>query len=88
MSYLFLSKENDKEQYTLYIDSSKLNKEIKEKLEQEKIMVKPYNKIYKDVEKFDGIIYCDYSKTNYALYDLMKKPRNRVLWILIIRWKK
>ena len=61
MSYLFLSKVNGKEQFTLYINSSKLSKEIKDKLNDENILVKPYNKIYKDVEKFDGIIYCDYS---------------------------
>ena len=80
MSYMLLSKINNIERYTLYIDHSKLTDEIIEKLEKENIEIKSYNKVYKDVKNFKKTIYCDFTKTNYALLNNMEFSKNKILW--------
>lgn len=80
ISFLFLSKIKNQETYTLYIPLTKLSKEIKEEFSKEQIIVKPYNDIYKDIQKFPYLIYYDNQKTNYKLYTIMQKKKNTTLW--------
>lgn len=80
MSFLFLSKIDNQEKYTLYIDKSKLTNEVNKKLKEENVVVKPYNAIYKDVSSFPHLIYYSANKTNYKLYSLMKRKRNVTLY--------
>lgn len=80
IAFMFLVKNENTEYYNLYIDSSKLTKEIKEKLIKENITIKPYNSIYKDIGLFTYKVYYDCDKTNYKLFSLMSHPRNKTLW--------
>lgn len=80
MSFMFLSKIDGKETYTLYINKAKLDENIQELLKENNIEVKPYLSVYKDVKNFNDIIYYNKSKTNYKLYTLMKKKKNVNLW--------
>ena len=80
MSFMFLSKIDGKEIYTLYINKAKLDENIQELLKENNIEVKPYLSIYKDVKNFNDIIYYNKSKTNFKLYTLMKKKKNVNLW--------
>lgn len=79
-SFMFLSKVNGVNTYTLYICKSKLSLEAKDKFEKQGIIVKPYNKIYKDVANFKHKIYYSPSKTNYLLYTLMHNKKDVELW--------
>ena len=79
-SFMFLSKVDNKETHTLYINKSKLADNIKELLKQNNIEVKPYLSIYKDVKNFKDVIYYNKSKTNYKLYTLMNKKKDVTLW--------
>lgn len=80
MSFMFLSKIDGKETYTLYINKAKLDENIQELLKENNIEVKPYLSVYKDVKNFNDIIYYNKSKTNFKLYTLMKKKKNVNLW--------
>lgn len=80
MSFMFLSKIDGKETYTLYINKAKLDENINKILKENNIEVKPYLSIYKDVKNFNDIIYYNKSKTNFKLYTLMKKKKNVNLW--------
>ena len=80
MSFMFLSKIDGKETYTLYINKAKLDENIQELLKENNIEVKPYLSVYKDVKNFNDIIYYNKSKTNFKLYTLMEKKKNVNLW--------
>ena len=80
MSFMFLSKIDGKETYTLYINKAKLDENIQELLKENNIEVKPYLSVYKDVKNFNDVIYYNKSKTNYKLYTLMEKKKNVNLW--------
>lgn len=80
MSFMFLSKIDGKETYTLYINKAKLDENINKILKENNIEVKPYLSVYKDVKNFNDIIYYNKSKTNFKLYTLMKKKKNVNLW--------
>ncbi len=80
ISFLFLSKMNNEEVYTLYISTSKLDVEIKNELAKNHIVIKPYNAIYQDIEKFPHVIYYDEQKTNFKLYSLMHQKESTTLW--------
>lgn len=80
MSFMFLSKIDGKETYTLYINKAKLDENIQELLKENNIEVKPYLSVYKDVKNFNDVIYYNKSKTNYKLYTLMNKKKDVNLW--------
>lgn len=80
MSFMFLKKVHGKHEYTLYTSLNKLTDNVKKYLNDQSIIVKPYNKIYKDVSDFNDIIYFDKSKTNYKLFTLMKRKKNSTLY--------
>lgn len=81
ISFLLLSRTNDKEIYTLYVDKAKVNNKMQEYFKNEKITLKPYNSIYSDIKKINATIYFDSNKTNYKLYSSMKNGRNVTLWV-------
>lgn len=81
ISFLLLSRANDKEIYTLYVDKAKVNNKMQEYFKNEKITLKPYNSIYSDIKKINATIYFDSNKTNYKLYSSMKNGRNVTLWV-------
>ena len=58
---------NDKA--TLYIEKSKVSDEIKEKLKENNVEIKPYNDIYEDVKGFskEDAVLVDPQRINYAL---------------------
>ena len=80
MSFMFLSKIDGKETYTLYINKAKLDENIQELLKENNIEVKPYLSVYKDVKNSNDVIYYNKSKTNYKLYTLMNKKKDVNLW--------
>lgn len=79
-SYLFLSKINQQETYTLYIKKVKLTTEITNYFNKINLKIKPYNQIYKDIAKFKDVIFYDSNKTNYKLYSLMALKKEKVLY--------
>lgn len=85
VSFLFLSVIDGIEEYTLYINKSKLTLDIMKYFDTMGIKVKPYKQIYKDIRKFDYTIYFDSTKTNYKLYTLMKNKKNKILYPTIFK---
>ena len=79
-SFMFLSKVNGLNSYTLYMSKEKLSLEAKAKFIEQGINVKPYNAIYKDIANFKNKIYYSPSKTNYLLYSLMNNKKAIELW--------
>ena len=79
-SFMFLTKVNGVNTYTLYMSKSKLSLEAKEKFIEQGIDVKPYNQIYKDIANFNYKIYYNSNKTNYLLYTLMHNKQAIELW--------
>lgn len=79
-SFMFLTKVNGVNTYTLYMSKSKLSLESKEKFIEQGIDVKPYNQIYKDIANFNYKIYYNSNKTNYLLYTLMHNKQAIELW--------
>ena len=79
-SFMFLTKVNGVNTYTLYMSKSKLSLEAKEKFIEQGIEVKPYNQIYKDIANFNYKIYYNSNKTNYLLYTLMHNKKAIELW--------
>lgn len=57
---------NDK--VVLYIDDSKLDSEIKDRLSADNVVIKPYNDIYEDVKGLSGTVLIDPDRLNYAMY--------------------
>ncbi|MDD6466841.1 MAG: aminopeptidase P family protein [Erysipelotrichaceae bacterium] len=52
----------------LYLDETKLNKEQRLELQQNHVVVHPYDAIYEDIKKWNTRILYDPNKVNYALY--------------------
>ena len=74
LSFMVISQEAQ----TLYVDSDKVNRELLTYLEGQKIGVKAYEEIYKDLEKIkDQKILLDPEKTNVDLY-LALREKNRL----------
>lgn len=79
-AFLLLTEVKGVENYCLYINKAKLDKESKEYFEKQNINIRPYEKIYQDVAKIKYPIHFDGRKTNYKLYNLMKNKQDKVLW--------
>ena len=79
-SFMLLTRVNGIDTYTLYISSTKLSMEAKDKLKEQGIIIKPYNQVYKDVKVFKHKIYFSPSKTNFLLYTLMENKKAIELW--------
>lgn len=85
ISFLLLSKVDNKLTYTLFINNKKLTKEVKEKFISEGLIIKPYEHVYKYISQIDHCIYFDSSKTNYKLYSLMKNKKDMMLYPTIAK---
>ena len=64
----------------LYINVTKLSEEIKENLEKDGVVLRPYNDIYEDIKKVakEEILLIDPGKLNYALYNNIPKEVAKV----------
>lgn len=51
----------------IYIDKEKISKDVKKSLDDNGIIVRPYESIYEDVKTFPGTLFVDPSKTNEKL---------------------
>lgn len=51
----------------IYIDKKKISKDVKKSLDDNGIIVRPYESIYEDVKTFPGTLFVDPSKTNEKL---------------------
>ncbi len=73
ISYLLISRTS----VTLFIDQEKLTHEVKAYLEENKILVKDYEDIFKELAAIapDKSILVDNSKNSYAIYSAVKKSK-------------
>ncbi len=71
----------EKDKVILFIDETKLNKEIKDEFAKENVVYKSYNNIYNYVKNLGGAVLIDPSKINYSIYknlpELTKKVKKQ-----------
>ncbi|HSQ88295.1 aminopeptidase P family protein [Romboutsia sp.] len=64
----------------LFVDESKLNNEIKNQLNKEKVKIKPYDEVYEFVKDMneDEVVLLDPAKVNYAIYNNIPKNIQKI----------
>lgn len=76
LSYTYITNEN----VTLFIDQNKIDLEVAKYLDNESIVIKPYNEIYEFVKTIKGKnILLDPNKANYSIYSSLVEQNNIIL---------
>lgn len=52
----------------LYLDEEKIDEDIKARIKNDNVVIKPYNDIYEDVKSIKGSVLVDPDRLNYAMY--------------------
>lgn len=52
----------------LYLDEEKIGEDIKARIKNDNVVIKPYNDIYEDVKSIKGSVLVDPDRLNYAMY--------------------
>lgn len=64
---------------TLYIDSRKLDKKSKKYFDENKIIIKDYNEIFKDLKTMNGKFLLDLNKISYEIYSIVTKKNKNII---------